>query len=308
MLVLATSGLALPAALKMSGQEDDTMDELNFSRALSVVMMIMYCCYLYFSLCSNRFEFRDDAEEDAVGSVPAGCDGESGNLRRDATQPLRSNAGRRVRYFNGSFDDDDDDDHDNVGHLDDVEKLMHSRSVEGARPASTSVSSCSSSVGSSQRPTLTLGVSLQYLVLITMSLALITDVLMGTIETFTRKYDVNPVFVGAVVVPVFGNAAEHAASVVFAYKNKMDVSIAITIGSSIQISLFVIPSCVLLGWATSRDFTMFFDGFETVSLVLAVVIVSFFLTGGTSNWLIGTLFIGLYVIMAIGFFVHARET
>ena len=114
-------------------------------------------------------------------------------------------------------------------------------------------------------------------------------------------------FVAAVVLPVFGNAAEHASSVTFAYRNKMDVCLGIAVGSSIQIALGVTPLCVLVGWATGRDLSLFFDGFETAALLVSVVIVCFILQGGTSNWLVGVLLLGAYAIVCEGFWIHRLE-
>ncbi|GMH59431.1 hypothetical protein TrRE_jg10522, partial [Triparma retinervis] len=149
--------------------------------------------------------------------------------------------------------------------------------------------------------------SVQWLFLTTALIAFLSDVLVSTIETFTSNLGVNPVFVAAVAVPIVGNAAEHGASVLFAVRGKMDISIAICVGSSIQISLCVLPACVLLGWASGREFTMFFDGYETVCLLISVAVVSFFLQGGTSNWMAGVMMVGMYVMMSMGFWVHEKE-
>ena len=131
---------------------------------------------------------------------------------------------------------------------------------------------------------------------------------MNTLEEFTTKHNISAVFVAAVILPLFGNAAEHAASIVFAYRNKMDICLGIAIGSSIQIALCVIPFCVLIGWATGRELSLFFDGFETASLFVAVVTVCFLLQGGTSNWLVGLLLVCVYAIVCMGFWIHKLET
>ena len=123
-----------------------------------------------------------------------------------------------------------------------------------------------------------------WLSLLTLFLGVLSDVLSGTIASFTTSRGVNPVFVSAVVIPIFCNAAEHASGVLFAARGRMDVALNIALGSSVQIALLVTPACVLGGWLTGREFTLFFEGYETASLLITVVIVSFFLNGGTSNW------------------------
>ena len=155
--------------------------------------------------------------------------------------------------------------------------------------------------------TLSYKLAVKWVFLTTTLIAFLSDVLVSTIETFTSDLGINPVFVAAVVVPIMGNAAEHGASVIFAVRGKMDISIAICVGSSIQISLCVLPACVLLGWVCGREFTMFFDGYETVCLLISVAVVSFFLQGGTSNWMAGVMMGGVYGMMAMGFWVHEKE-
>ncbi|GMH90413.1 hypothetical protein TrST_g5527 [Triparma strigata] len=267
MLMVATAGLVLPCALKMSGQEDDALDEINFSRGTALVMFFMYWCYLLFSLKTNQFEFDSvaHAAEERNRSTPKKVgDGHDSDGEEAEMSSLLSSAARSPVVV-ADVDDDDED------------------------------------------AVMTYDLALKWLFAVTAVVGFLSDVLVGTIEAFTERNGLNPVFTAAIVIPIFGNAAEHAASVMFAYRNKMDICLGIAVGSSIQIALCVVPACVLLGWATDRDFSLFFEGYETACLVMTVMTVSFFLIGGTSNWLIGALFIGLYIIIAFGFWIHEKE-
>lgn len=87
-------------------------------------------------------------------------------------------------------------------------------------------------------------------------------------------------------------------------KNKMDLSIGVAIGSSIQIALLVIPLLVILGWIIGQPLTLYFLMFETVSLFLAVIVTNAVIADGSSNWLEGTFLICAYIIIAAGFFYH----
>ena len=111
-------------------------------------------------------------------------------------------------------------------------------------------------------------------------------------------------FIGLILLPVVGNAAEHVTAVSMALKNKMDLAVAVAVGSSIQISLFVIPLVVILGWAVQKEMSLFFTLFETVCVVASAFIVSFLVLDGRSNYLEGALLCAGYVIIAIAAFFY----
>ncbi|KAI6349197.1 hypothetical protein MCOR25_010703 [Pyricularia grisea] len=115
-------------------------------------------------------------------------------------------------------------------------------------------------------------------------------------------------FIGLIVLPVVGNAAEHVTAITVALKNKMDLAIAVAVGSSIQIALFVTPFMVILGWMLERDMTLRFTLFETVCLFLATFIVGFLVLDGRSNYLEGALLLAAYVIVAVVAFYYPAPT
>ena len=107
---------------------------------------------------------------------------------------------------------------------------------------------------------------------------------------------------GLIVIPIIGNAAEHSSAVLFALRNKVDVTLEIAIGSSTQIALFVAPALVFLSLLLGHPMDFVFSTFEVASVALATVLVFMISADGRSNWLEGAQLIGAYFIMAISFF------
>jgi len=92
-------------------------------------------------------------------------------------------------------------------------------------------------------------------------------------------------FVGLILLPIVGNAAEHATAVTVAIKDKMDLAIGVAIGSSMQIALLVIPFAVVLGWILGNEnMNLAFDGFQIAILFVAVLLVNYLIQDGKSNW------------------------
>jgi Ca2+:H+ antiporter len=110
------------------------------------------------------------------------------------------------------------------------------------------------------------------------------------------------IFIGVIIVPLLGNAAEHLVAVQVAYKNKMELSMAISLGSSLQIALFVAPILVFIALLFGQNLLLVFTGFELVAIVIAAVVAAFIAQDGESNWLEGAMLLVLYVIIAVAFF------
>lgn len=145
------------------------------------------------------------------------------------------------------------------------------------------------------------------LLLVTTGLvALCAEFLVGSINYMVSSSGVSQAFIGLIILPIVGNAAEHVTAVTVAYKNKMDLSINIALGSSIQIALFVTPLMVMLGWAIGSDMSLYFTLFETMSLFASAFIVNYLMIDGRSNYLEGCLLIAAYVIIAIAAFFYPQ--
>jgi Ca2+:H+ antiporter len=123
-------------------------------------------------------------------------------------------------------------------------------------------------------------------------------------EMIANSPSVSQAFIGLIILPIVGNAAEHVTAVTVATKNKMDLAIGVAVGSSIQIALFVTPIVVLLGWILHTDMSLYFNLFETVSLVATAFVINFLILDGRSNYLEGSLLIAVYVIIAVVAFFY----
>ncbi|PPD96796.1 hypothetical protein GOBAR_DD06202 [Gossypium barbadense] len=131
-----------------------------------------------------------------------------------------------------------------------------------------------------------------------------TDLYVPLGEGASDAWDVPIAFISVILLPIIGNAAEHASAIMFAMKDKLDISLGVAIGSSTQISMFGIPFCVVIGWMMGQEMDLNFQLFETATLFITVIVVAFFLQEGTSNYFKGLMLILCYLIVAASFFVH----
>ncbi|XP_023905737.2 vacuolar cation/proton exchanger 5 [Quercus suber] len=111
-------------------------------------------------------------------------------------------------------------------------------------------------------------------------------------------------FISVILLPIVGNAAEHASAIMFDMKDKLDISLGVAIGSSTQISMFGILFSVVVGWMMGQRMDLDFRLFETATLFITVLVVAFMLQEGTSNYFKGLMLILCYLIVAASFFVH----
>ncbi|MCL6445270.1 MAG: calcium/proton exchanger [Alicyclobacillus sp.] len=126
--------------------------------------------------------------------------------------------------------------------------------------------------------------------------------LVDTLKQVSHSFGWSDVFMGVVVVAVVGNAAEHASAVWMAWKNRMDLSLEIAVGSSLQVAMFVAPILFGVSLLFSHPMPLVFSWPELVSMMVAVLLVVVLLVDGESNWLEGAMAVGAYLVMAVGFF------
>jgi Ca2+:H+ antiporter len=147
-----------------------------------------------------------------------------------------------------------------------------------------------------------MGKSIVVLFIATAFVALMSEFLVGSIEAAREKLGLTEVFVGVILVAIIGNAAEHSTAVVSALKNKMDLSIGIAIGSSIQIALFVAPVLIFASYLMGQPMDLEFTIPELAAVVVSVVIASQIAGDGESNWLEGVQLLAVYAVLGILFF------
>lgn len=231
LLAVAATSLIIPAtmyaALKPSHKDSDS-NILVLSRGTAIIMLFLYCLYLYFQLKTHAHLFDAEAQ-----------DGEEGEDKEPE--------------------------------------------ILGPIPATVA------------------------LVLITVLVAVCAEYLVDSIDSIVASSGISKTFIGLILLPIVGNAAEHVTAVVVAYKDKMDLAIGVAIGSSLQIALFVTPFLVILGWILGQPMTLHFQGFETVVFFLSVLVVNYLIQDGKSNYLEGFMCLGTYLIIAIAFWVYPED-
>lgn len=127
------------------------------------------------------------------------------------------------------------------------------------------------------------------LIAVTVLVAVCAEYLVDSIDALVETAHISKTFVGLVLLPIVGNAAEHVTAIVVALKDKMDLALGVAIGSSMQIALLVTPFLVILGWIINQPMTLHFEIFETVVFFLSVLVVTYVIQDGKSNYLEGAM-------------------
>jgi len=284
LLMLSCMGLVFPAVLTISSEEN-IKDELTYSRITSLVLIVMYGCYLFFQLKTHRDAYEGGDEQAA--------DTKSVKEARTIQMPSRSSVDveeARSPVLAGLMSGSE---------LNDRAEDPSGGSGEGEGEG----------VGEEEddedEDVLGFNYSIVWLAIITIFISFLSNAMVECIEATAEK--VSGFFLSAIVLPIVGNAAEHASAVIFAMRGKLDLSLGVAVGSSTQIALMVLPLLVIFGWFLDRPMSLNFHPFETCSLVLSVVIATFAIASGQSNWLLGAILVGGYVIIATGFALHNNE-
>jgi len=140
------------------------------------------------------------------------------------------------------------------------------------------------------------------LVVATVFIAWSSEALVGAVEPVLASLGWTEFFIGIVVIPIVGNVAEHLTAVQAAAKNQMDMSMEISIGSSLQVALFVAPVLVFISLLMGNPLTLVFNQFELIALAAAALITALVALDGESNWMEGAQLLVVYVILALAFF------
>ncbi|HEX4837014.1 MAG TPA: cation transporter, partial [Solirubrobacteraceae bacterium] len=160
--------------------------------------------------------------------------------------------------------------------------------------------------GRGEKATWSTRAALVVLAVAALAVGLESDLLVNSLHAAIDSLHVPTVFVGLILIPVVGNAAEHASAVFFAVRNKLDVTVEIAVGSSTQVAMFVAPLLVFASLAISHPIDFVFTPFEIGIVALATLIVTVTSLDGETNWLEGAQLVGAYVVIAVtAFFIAA---
>ncbi|MBI5047307.1 calcium/proton exchanger [Candidatus Micrarchaeota archaeon] len=140
------------------------------------------------------------------------------------------------------------------------------------------------------------------LLVATAVLGIVSEVFVSQVEKFAQNFGLTELFIGAIIVAVIGNAAEHISAITFALNNKLDLSLSTTVGSSLQIAMFVAPVTVLAGLFMGQPMDLVFTPFEIIAVFASVLIVNEIASDGRCNWFEGAQLIIMYLIIAVLFY------
>jgi len=147
------------------------------------------------------------------------------------------------------------------------------------------------------------GKALGVLVLATLGVVVLSELLVGGVEAVVSTWGLSEFFLGIILIPIVGNAAEHMVAVQTALRNQMDLSVEIAVSSSLQIALFVAPLLVFVSLLMGHPLTLVFNNFELVAVGAGVLIAALVAADGESNWLEGAALLGVFLILGLAFFL-----
>jgi Ca2+:H+ antiporter len=144
--------------------------------------------------------------------------------------------------------------------------------------------------------------SLIVLAAATLGIVFLSEMLVGAVESVTEELGLSELFIGVIVIPLVGNVAEHFVAIQVAYKNQMDLSMAVSIGSSLQIALFVAPVLVFISLLFDEVLLLVFNELELIALLGTSVVAAFVAQDGETNWFEGAMLLAVYLMLVIAFF------
>ncbi|KAJ4788523.1 vacuolar cation/proton exchanger [Rhynchospora pubera] len=152
-----------------------------------------------------------------------------------------------------------------------------------------------------EEPVLTWWSAFAWLAFMTVLVAVLSEFIVNTIQEASEYWGLSISFTSIILLPIVGNAAEHAGAVMFAVKSKLDITLGVALGSATQISMFVIPVSVIVAWIMGIDMDLDFKMLETGSLLMTILVTALVLQDGTSNYMKGAILLFCYVVIAVCF-------
>lgn len=259
LLALCIASLIIPTVFHNMIAEDnvvagDAQKNQELSRGTAVILLFVYACYLTFQLKTHVAMYNAPSQKVAKRKSSKIQEGAAarGVAAIGAGTAAASGGGVNAKALFKNPDPDHEDNND-----DEEEFESPNLSVIGAL--------------------VTLAIS-------TTLVAFCSEFMVDSIDGLTATGGVSTTFVGLILLPIVGNAAEHATAVTVAIKDKMDLSIGVAVGSSMQIALLVFPLVVILGWILGKDcMTLYFDTFQIATLFVSVLLVNYLIQDGKSR-------------------------
>jgi len=258
---------------------------LHLSHGVAVILLFIYGSYLVFQLWSHANLYLDDGNEQFQSITFAQAkhhDHTQSSMHVQLQSPVHDQPQSPEEVPAGS--------RDLVGGS--VAPTNHDPERQSTAPSAEAV------------PKLSFAACIVLLIVDTVLVSFTADFLVDSINGLTASGKISKEWVGLILLPIVGNAAEHVTAVTVSVKDKLTLSLGVAVGSSIQIALFVIPLLVVIAWIGGKPLTMLFDPFESVVLFLTVLTVNYVVQDGKTNWLEGMILMNLYVIIAVSFWFY----
>eukprot|EP01023_Acetabularia_acetabulum_P004879 TRINITY_DN12049_c0_g1_i3.p1 TRINITY_DN12049_c0_g1~~TRINITY_DN12049_c0_g1_i3.p1 ORF type:complete len:534 (-),score=92.77 TRINITY_DN12049_c0_g1_i3:1291-2892(-) len=285
LLLMAVASILLPSALTAtkSGTGAQGSSSLFLSRFEAVFLLCCYVAFLVFQLGTHKYLYEDQSD-----GWNQNQEIELSNIQ--CPQEINSSGLSNELELRGDVEEADDERLELLegGGSGDVE--CQERGVESEEEAVLSMRAC-----------------VIWLTVVTGLIALLSEFVVDGIEEASESVGIPMPFLSTIVLPIVGNAAEHASAIVFAHRNRMEITLGVAVGSATQISVLVVPLCVVIGWIMGRPLNLDFEVFETVTLLISVLLVIVVMTDGSSNWLKGIILVIMYVFISAGFWVHKDD-
>ncbi|KAI0822456.1 calcium/proton exchanger [Trametes gibbosa] len=300
LLLLSVIAVLIPAAFHFTAGEQiddpkEAKDILAVSHGTAIILLFIYGSYLVFQLFSHKTLY-DERHPDVFKSTQY----ES----REKKKALAANgdAASQVTEGNGSSIPLTSVTGDRFQHSP-TGSVSHENDVEAAT-AAPSVSE----EEEEEVPQMSVPMTIGLLVVVTVLVAVTAEFLVDSINGIVEGGHINREFIGLILLPIVGNAAEHVTAVTVSVEDKLTLSLGVAVGSSIQIALFVIPFIVTLAWIMGKPLSLLFDPFESIVLFFSVLVVNYVVQDGKSNWLEGMVLMCLYLILAVVFWYYPGVT
>ncbi|KAL7904194.1 Ca2+ transporter [Trichoderma velutinum] len=272
MLALAAASVIVPTVFDAAAK-NSTDKVAKLSRGTAVILLVVYGAYLFFQLKTHQEMYSTPSEK--VERKPF-----RGSSKVDIKLGLLRGAHVGSIMFNSG----------NGGLMANIPKNKVEEEEE------------------EEEPQLHFWVAIATLAASTAIIALCAEYMVDSIDAITKNGALSEEFVGLILLPIVGNAAEHVTAVTVAMKDKMDLAIGVAVGSSMQVALFLIPILVIIGWGMGNDeMNLSFDHFQVAVMFVAVLLVNYLISDGKSHWLEGWLLMCLYAIVAVCAFFYPDQ-
>lgn len=270
LLALAVASVIVPTVFDKNSTTP-TKSVADLSRGTSIILLIVYGAYLVFQLKTHQDVFTEEGQK--VAAKPWSSSAVASGAIKNGIAGPGALLGRSVA---------DQQENARLSKM-----LMNPRSFQAEEEEEE------------EEPQLQFWVALFTLLISTVFIALCAEFMVDSIDAVTKSGGISEEFVGLILLPIVGNAAEHATAVTVAIKDKMDLAIGVAVGSSMQVALFLIPLLVIIGWGMgNEDMNLSFDVFQVAVMFVAVLLTNYLIADGKSHWLEGFLLICLYAIIA----------